>query len=106
MPSIDVHLVRVCHGPRGFSCCPIDVTMVFARCRLFLLLTRLKVQFLESKGVGPPACPRAHYTIKAFQALTFNDLFQAKETRVGKEIPTAVRRHIHAISKRLEDNSD
>ena len=42
-------------------------------------------------------------TIKAFQALPFNDRLRTAERVAGKEIPTTVSEHIHAISKRLED---
>jgi hypothetical protein len=45
-------------------------------------------------------------TIKTFQALPFNDRLRTAERVAGKEIPTAVSEHIHAISKRLEDKGE
>jgi hypothetical protein len=45
-------------------------------------------------------------TIKAFQALPFNDRLRTAERVAGVEIPTAVSEHIQAISKRLEDKGE
>jgi hypothetical protein len=42
-------------------------------------------------------------TIKAFQALPFNARLRTAERGAGKKIPTTVSKHIHAISKLLED---